>query len=105
MSIENSEIKVAVKKLKNLAATNSEFRELVINSPQKALSDLIGKQLPDDFKINIVESDPQYSLTILLPVFQGSNLNEGQLDSITGGYGDSDINILYDKTDPSSDLF
>ena len=69
----------------NLAAKDRTFREELIRDPKAAIEKLTGEVLPDHFSIKIIESDPAYSATFVLPIMLSGDLSDDELDSIAGG--------------------
>ena len=71
--------------VQKLSATDEEFRKQLLASPDAAIEKLTGRALPKNFTIKIVEQDPAYAATILLPNFIGDKLGDEDLESVAGG--------------------
>lgn len=67
------------------ATTDKSFRTLLISSPNKAIEQLSGNPVPKSVKIKVVESDPNYHMTFVLPKFVGDELSTGELGQVAGG--------------------
>ena len=72
-------------KVRNLAVTDEEFREKLVADPAAAIQQVAGAPLPDDFKVKIVEEDPQYNATFLLPPMLDADLSAEEMEMIAGG--------------------
>ncbi|MBO4267415.1 MAG: NHLP leader peptide family RiPP precursor [Lachnospiraceae bacterium] len=79
------------KNLMQKAVTDEAFRKELVADPNAAISKATGKSIPADYRIRIIEDDPSYQSTFLLPPFAGEDLSEDDLKSIAGGicHGDS----------------
>lgn len=66
----------------NLAATDEAFREELVSNANAAIEKVAGEALPENFAVKIVENDPAYSATFVLPPLE---LLEGDLDMVAGG--------------------
>ena len=64
---------------------DADFRKLVLEKPKEAIKQITGKEVPEKFKLKIVESDPNYALTLLLPEFMGDELSDDELEQVAGG--------------------
>ena len=72
-------------KVQMMSATDEAFRAELLANPIAALEKASGKKVPDWVKINVIEQDPDYSSTIVLPVFTGGELEDEALDNVAGG--------------------
>ncbi|MDR3156708.1 MAG: NHLP leader peptide family RiPP precursor [Lactobacillales bacterium] len=83
------EINEIYAKVMQKATTDEEFRKELLANPKDAIANLTGEPLPDDYKIKVLENDPNYTATFVLPSFD-SVLGEGDLEDVAGGacYGD-----------------
>lgn len=71
--------------VQKLAVTDEEFREVLLADPKAAISKVAGETLPDDFKIRVIENDPKYAATFVLPPMLSDELGEEDLDMVAGG--------------------
>ena len=85
MSWTQEKISEVYMEVRNLAVTDEEFREKLLADPAAAIQEIAGVALPDDFKVKIVEEDPQYNATFLLPQMLESDLSAEELDQVAGG--------------------
>ena len=74
-------------RVRNLAAKDKGFRADLLANPIEVISRLVGKELPDNYSIKIIESDPAYSTTFVLPLISSDVLSDEELISIAGGSG------------------
>lgn len=72
-------------KVQNMAATDEEFREELLNDSNAAIAKIAGEDLPEDFKVKIIENDPQYAATFILPPMVSDELSGDELDGVAGG--------------------
>lgn len=74
---------------RNLAAKDRVFRDELITNPKATIEKLIDEALPEDYSIKIIESDPAYSATFVLPLMLSGDLSDDELDNVAGG-----VNVL-----------
>ena len=67
------------------ATTNESFRKALLADPKQTISKEIGTELPDSFNIKIIENDPNYNATFVLPDMISEELDEDDLDAVAGG--------------------
>lgn len=72
-------------KLQKQAVTDEEFRKELLDDPNGVIERETGEKLPEGFKIQVVESDPAYSATFVLPDLVGDELEDSELDAVAGG--------------------
>jgi hypothetical protein len=70
------------------ATIDEEFRKELLQSPNQAVAKLIGEELPDDFKIKVLERDPNYDAMFVLPELLVNELDFDDLDNVAGGVSD-----------------
>jgi hypothetical protein len=89
MSWTPEEINEIYAKVMQKATTDEEFRKEVIASPNQAIANLTGEAVPDDYKIKVLENDPNYTATFVLPAMKADEkLNIDDLDRVAGGVGE-----------------
>ena len=79
------EMQDALNQLRQKAATDKEFRALVLAKPADAVAQIGSKPLPEGVSVKFIESDPDADRTFVLPQFQGEGLSEEELDKVAGG--------------------
>ena len=73
-------------KVQQTAATDEEFREELLKDSSAAIAKIAGEELPENFKIKVIENDPQYAATFVLPPMVSDELSDDELDSVAGGF-------------------
>ena len=92
MSWTQEKISEVYVQVRNLAVTDEEFREKLVADPAAAIQQVAGVALPDDFKVKVIEEDPQYNATFLLPPMLDADLTAEELENIAGGLCAGDSN-------------
>lgn len=72
-------------KVQRTAVTDEEFRAELLADPTAAIGKLIGQELPENFKIKVIENDPQYAATFVLPPMIDDELSDDELSAVAGG--------------------
>ena len=93
MTWNQNTINAAYLKIQNEAATNKEFRTQLLREPNSTIRKIIKDELPTNFNVKIVEHDPSYSATFLLPPMTAGELSINDLENVAGG-------VLYTEVDP-----
>ena len=70
---------------RNLAAKDKGFRADLLANPVEAISRLVGEELPENYSIKVIESDPAYSATFVLPLMLSDGLSDDELEAVAGG--------------------
>ncbi len=70
--------------IKKKASEDEDFRKLCLNNPTEAIKQVSDIEVPEGFKINIIENKPGVDHTIILPPEPGFLKNE-VLDQVAGG--------------------
>lgn len=72
-------------KIQRLAATDEEFRRELLENSRAAIEKIAGESLPEDFNVKVIENDPQYTATFVLPPMSPDELDDEMLDMVAGG--------------------
>lgn len=72
--------------VQKMAATDEEFRKELLENTDEAIEKVAGEKLPEGFKVKVVENDPQYAATFVLPPMVSDELGDDELDSVAGGF-------------------
>ena len=80
-----TEIKNCISLCQQRVVGDTEFRKKLLACPEDAISEISGKAVPPGIRIKILESDPSYDFTFLLPDFISEELGDEALDEIHGG--------------------
>lgn len=71
--------------IQRLAVTDEEFRRELLENPEAVIAKTAGEELPEDFKVNVIESDPEYTATFVLPPMLSDELDDTDLANVAGG--------------------
>ncbi|HUM83043.1 MAG TPA: NHLP leader peptide family RiPP precursor [Lachnospiraceae bacterium] len=85
MEWSKEEINALYEKVMAKAATDSDFRKELLEDSTAAIEKVAGKKLPDGFKVKVIEKDPAYAETFVLPDMITGELDENSLDAVAGG--------------------
>ena len=67
------------------AVTDEEFREELLANTREAIEKIAGEALPEGFQVKVIENDPAYAATFVLPPMASSELDENDLEEVAGG--------------------
>ncbi|MDR1473255.1 MAG: NHLP leader peptide family RiPP precursor [Lactobacillales bacterium] len=87
MAWSQEEMNEVYAKVMQKATTDEIFREELLNNPKSAIEKLTGEILPDDYKIKVLENDPNYTATFVLPDLK-PDLDLDDLENVAGGFSD-----------------
>lgn len=85
MTWSSEEINNCIAQCKEKALRDKEFRKLLLADPGAAVKNLTGKDIPADFRVKVIESDPEYDVTFVLPPLASAGISDKELDNVTGG--------------------
>lgn len=85
MSWTKEEMDAAYNEVMKKAMLDKEFRRKLVENPNKTISELVGKEVPEEYHIRIIEQDPQYDATFFLPIAADDELTPDELDEVAGG--------------------
>jgi len=71
--------------VRELAASSEIFRAELLQNPSVAIAKVAGIELPENFNIRIIENDPTYTATFVLPPLISGELSDEDLDNVAGG--------------------
>ncbi len=72
-------------KVMKKAVTNKEFRKKFLANPKAVIKEVSGEDIPDDFKIEIIEANPNAQMTFMLPPLLEESLSDKDLENVAGG--------------------
>ncbi len=84
MSWTEEKINQTMIDIKKKATEDEAFRKLCLDNPNEAINQVSGFDVPEGFKINIIENEPGVDHTIILPP-ESSTFKDEVLDQIAGG--------------------
>lgn len=85
MAWTQKEIETVYEGVRNRARTDVVFRKKLLADPPKAIAEFSGKEVPAGFRIKIVESDPAYQATFVVPDLVSEEMDEKSLSKVAGG--------------------
>ena len=77
----------AVKSLMEKVTIDEDFRAKAFSNPNEAIKELTGKDLPDGYRVKLLEPEPGFDNTFILPPLQNRDLTDDELDAVAGGGG------------------
>ena len=88
MGWTQKELEELYKKANEKALNDPEFAKKIKENAEEALKEIAGKDLPQGFKLKMVDGDSKYAAAYLTPDFAGGELNLNDLKSVAGGEGE-----------------
>lgn len=85
MSWTKEEMSKVYQEVQKKAMTDEEFRTELLENPNAVIEKLTGKELPEGMRFHVIESDPAYTATFVLPDLVGDEIEESELDNVAGG--------------------
>lgn len=79
------EVQQAVQKVGEKAASDQKFRQLVLADAKEAIKQVMGKEVPENLTLKMIEADPAADMTFVLPPLQTDELSDQELDQVAGG--------------------
>ena len=80
-----------ITELQKKATVDEAFRKELLADPEKAIETLTGKKPPEGFRLKVVEHDPAYTATMVLPDLLGRELTDEESDVVSGGISFSSL--------------
>jgi hypothetical protein len=71
--------------VQKLAATDEEFRAELLQDPRSAIEKISDEALPENYNIKVIENDPVYAATFVLPAMVPDELIDDFLEQVAGG--------------------
>ncbi len=82
------EIERTLEEIKKRSITDPEFRELALSDPNKAISKVNPKPVPEVYKVKFLDnSGPVKSFLLPDPVSNVEDLSDAELEAVAGGIG------------------
>ncbi len=72
-------------KVQRLSVTDEEFRQELLENPGAAIEKVAGEPIPENFRVKVIENEPQYAATFVLPPMVSDELDEKELAQVAGG--------------------
>lgn len=85
MSWTAQDVEKAFEAVRAKAALDKAFRERLLADPHQAVFEITGRKIPSAFKIKVLEADPAYNMTFVLPEMASEELSEESLSKVAGG--------------------
>jgi hypothetical protein len=78
------EVEKTISEISKETAINKDLRKLALENPAQAIKQLTGRDIPEGYKIKIIENEPDVDYTFVLPNFQTEELSELELENVSG---------------------
>ena len=85
MGWTQKEIENAFVAVRKKAVTDKSYRQKVLSDPKAAIKALTGKDVPAGIQIKVIENDPKYAMTFVLPEMISEEISEKDLEKVAGG--------------------
>lgn len=85
MSWTQNEMELLYKEMQKKAMLDEKFRKELLNDPNETLEKLAGRKLPEGSNIKVIENDPAYTATFVLPDLISEELTPDEMDGAAGG--------------------
>lgn len=84
--ITQQEANQAIEQIIKRAQTDSDYRQLCLSDPNKAATEVTGKEMPSGYTLKFVENKGA-DLTVVLPdvIEESAELSNTELDQVAGG--------------------
>ena len=86
MSFTEKEMEELYAEMQKKAMTDPDFRERLLEDTDAALEELAGQPLPAGCHFKVIENDPAYTATFVLPDLISDEFSPEDLDDTAGGY-------------------
>lgn len=84
MSWTQKEMEELYREMQKKAMVDEGFRKELLADADAALEKLAGKKLPQGCKIKVIENDPSYTATFVLPDMISEELTPDEMDGTAG---------------------
>ena len=71
----------------HLSRIDAKFRSELLQNPMVAIAKIADEPIPEHYKIKVLENDPEYTATFILPPFEYGEISDDDLWSVAGGMG------------------
>ena len=87
LTLTSYEAEQAMEQIIKRAQTDSQFRQLCLDNPNRAAIEVTGKDVPEGFTLRFVENQGA-DLTVVLPdnIETNTELDDAELEQVAGGY-------------------
>ena len=85
MAWTQKKIEEVYKQVELKAAQDKDFRQLLLEDPNTAISQVSDEKVPEGLKIKFIEKDPTYNATFVLPDLMSNEIDDDDLDKVAGG--------------------
>jgi hypothetical protein len=86
LTLTSFEAEQAIEQIVKRAQTDSQFRQLCLDNPNRAAQEVTGKDIPEGFTLHFIENQ-NADLTVVLPDLVDGNaeLSNAELEEVAGG--------------------
>ncbi|AVM44275.1 nitrile hydratase [Victivallaceae bacterium BBE-744-WT-12] len=85
MQWTQQQIDECIEACRRRAAVDAGFRGKLLSDPAAAIRELSGREIPAGFRIKVLENDPAYDATFVLPPPVAGGVSDNELDDVAGG--------------------
>lgn len=85
MNWTQRQIDECIEACRKRAAVDAEFRRKLLADSAAAVKEVSGREIPAGFRIRVLESDPAYDATFVLPPPAAGGVSDRELDDVAGG--------------------
>lgn len=85
MALSNEILEKVYVEIQKRALVDADFRKKIMDNPKEVIEEMLGEKLPDDCKIKVIENDPAYTATLVLPDLISDEFSADELDLASGG--------------------
>ena len=80
MQWTQQQIDECIEACRRRAAVDAGFRGKLLSDPAAAIRELSGREIPAGFRIKVLENDPAYDATFVLPPAVSGGVSDKELD-------------------------
>ncbi|MBW4534283.1 MAG: NHLP leader peptide family RiPP precursor [Pleurocapsa minor HA4230-MV1] len=86
LTLTSLEAEQAIEQIVKRAQTDSQFRQLCLDNPNRAAQEVTGKDIPEGFTLHFIDNQ-NADLTVVLPDLVDGNaeLSNAELEEVAGG--------------------
>ncbi|MCF0146619.1 MAG: NHLP leader peptide family natural product precursor [Eubacterium sp.] len=79
------EMDKALQEITYKATTDEAFRKKLLADPKGVIQEVSGLDIPEDYKIRLIDYDPAYQATFFVPPMVAEEFTPEEMDAVAGG--------------------